>query len=98
TPAGGDWHRARTLDRAHARAGLRRRAGALRHVRLPTGRAGPMTSETAAIRVVGTAGHVDHGKSTLLTALTGMDPDRLREERARGRAARRGLVDDSPRS
>ena len=35
-------------------------------------------------RVVGTAGHVDHGKSTLITALTGMDPDRLREERERG--------------
>ncbi|MEP6693465.1 MAG: selenocysteine-specific translation elongation factor [Chloroflexota bacterium] len=43
-----------------------------------------MTSEGAAIRVVGTAGHVDHGKSTLLTALTGMDPDRLQEERERG--------------
>jgi selenocysteine-specific elongation factor len=43
-----------------------------------------MTSEATAIRVVGTAGHVDHGKSTLLTALTGMDPDRLREERERG--------------
>ena len=35
-------------------------------------------------RVVGTAGHVDHGKSTLITALTGIDPDRLREERERG--------------
>src|SRR5256885_5632474 len=35
-------------------------------------------------RVVGTAGHVDHGKSTLITALTGTDPDRLREERERG--------------
>ena len=33
---------------------------------------------------LGTAGHVDHGKSTLVQALTGMDPDRLREERARG--------------
>jgi selenocysteine-specific elongation factor len=43
-----------------------------------------VTSEGSAIRVVGTAGHVDHGKSTLLTALTGMDPDRLREERERG--------------
>jgi len=35
-------------------------------------------------RVVGTAGHVDHGKSTLITALTGIDPDRLQEERDRG--------------
>lgn len=34
--------------------------------------------------VVGTAGHVDHGKSTLVQALTGIDPDRLREEKARG--------------
>jgi selenocysteine-specific elongation factor len=33
--------------------------------------------------VVGTAGHVDHGKSTLVRALTGIDPDRLAEERAR---------------
>jgi len=38
----------------------------------------------APIRVVGTAGHVDHGKSTLIRALTGIDPDRLREERERG--------------
>ena len=34
--------------------------------------------------VIGTAGHVDHGKSTLVKALTGTDPDRLAEERARG--------------
>ena len=34
--------------------------------------------------VVGTAGHVDHGKSTLVRALTGIDPDRLREEKERG--------------
>ncbi|HET9981317.1 MAG TPA: selenocysteine-specific translation elongation factor, partial [Ktedonobacterales bacterium] len=33
---------------------------------------------------IGTAGHVDHGKSTLVTALTGIDPDRLAEEKARG--------------
>ncbi len=33
---------------------------------------------------IGTAGHVDHGKSALVRALTGVDPDRLAEERARG--------------
>ena len=36
--------------------------------------AGPLT--------LGTAGHIDHGKSALITALTGVDPDRLPEERA----------------
>ncbi len=36
------------------------------------------------MHVVGTAGHVDHGKSTLVEALTGIDPDRLREEKERG--------------
>ncbi|HUU46581.1 MAG TPA: selenocysteine-specific translation elongation factor, partial [Acidobacteriota bacterium] len=34
--------------------------------------------------VMGTAGHVDHGKSTLVIALSGIDPDRLPEEKARG--------------
>jgi selenocysteine-specific elongation factor len=34
--------------------------------------------------VIATAGHVDHGKSTLVRALTGIDPDRLKEEKARG--------------
>jgi selenocysteine-specific elongation factor len=34
--------------------------------------------------IVATAGHVDHGKSALITALTGTDPDRLPEEKARG--------------
>ena len=34
--------------------------------------------------VVGTAGHIDHGKSALVRALTGVDPDRLKEEKARG--------------
>jgi selenocysteine-specific elongation factor len=37
-----------------------------------------------ATRVVATAGHVDHGKSTLVRALTGMEPDRWAEERRRG--------------
>ncbi|HLB28041.1 MAG TPA: selenocysteine-specific translation elongation factor, partial [Dehalococcoidales bacterium] len=34
--------------------------------------------------VLGTAGHIDHGKSTLVQAMTGIDPDRLREEKERG--------------
>src|SRR5213593_2028369 len=37
-----------------------------------------------AMYVIGTAGHVDHGKSALVQALTGIDPDRLREEKERG--------------
>ena len=36
------------------------------------------------IRVVATAGHVDHGKSSLILRLTGMDPDRWEEEKRRG--------------
>jgi selenocysteine-specific elongation factor len=36
------------------------------------------------MRVIGTAGHVDHGKSSLIRALTGIDPDRLQEEKERG--------------
>jgi selenocysteine-specific elongation factor len=36
------------------------------------------------VHVVATAGHVDHGKSTLVLALTGMDPDRFTEEKVRG--------------
>ena len=35
------------------------------------------------MRVIATAGHVDHGKSTLVRALTGINPDRLREEQQR---------------
>ncbi|HLA05959.1 MAG TPA: selenocysteine-specific translation elongation factor [Anaerolineales bacterium] len=35
------------------------------------------------MRVIGTAGHVDHGKSTLIAALTGIHPDRLKEEQRR---------------
>ena len=36
------------------------------------------------MRTVATAGHVDHGKSALVRALTGTDPDRLAEEKTRG--------------
>jgi selenocysteine-specific elongation factor len=39
---------------------------------------------TQLTRVIATAGHVDHGKSSLVRALTGVDPDRLPEEKARG--------------
>ena len=34
--------------------------------------------------ILGTAGHIDHGKSSLIQALTGVDPDRLKEEKERG--------------
>ena len=34
--------------------------------------------------IVGTAGHIDHGKTALVKALTGVDADRLAEEKARG--------------
>jgi selenocysteine-specific elongation factor len=34
--------------------------------------------------IIGTAGHIDHGKSALIKAMTGIDPDRLKEEKARG--------------
>jgi len=39
--------------------------------------------EDGGTRVIGTAGHVDHGKSVLVKALTGIDPDRLKEEKER---------------
>jgi len=34
--------------------------------------------------IIGTAGHVDHGKTELIKALTGVDTDRLKEEKERG--------------
>jgi selenocysteine-specific elongation factor len=34
--------------------------------------------------IIGTAGHIDHGKTALVRALTGIDTDRLKEEKARG--------------
>ncbi|HET9185676.1 MAG TPA: GTP-binding protein, partial [Solirubrobacterales bacterium] len=42
---------------------------------------------------VGTAGHIDHGKTTLVRALTGRDTDRLAEERRRGRSIELGFAD-----
>ena len=44
------------------------------------------------MHVIATAGHVDHGKSTLVKALTGSEPDRLAEERARGLSIELGYV------
>ena len=43
-----------------------------------------MTTQGRYAGVLGTAGHIDHGKSTLIKALTGTDPDRLKEEKERG--------------
>jgi selenocysteine-specific elongation factor len=42
--------------------------------------------------IIGTAGHIDHGKSTLVKALTGTDPDSLPEEKARGLTIELGFV------
>ncbi|MDQ2690736.1 MAG: selenocysteine-specific translation elongation factor, partial [Chloroflexota bacterium] len=44
---------------------------------------GVVDSRLQTMRVIGTAGHVDHGKSTLIAALTGTHPDRLKEEQQR---------------
>ena len=43
-----------------------------------------MSRRTQTDLVLGTAGHIDHGKSSLVLALTGTDPDRLAEEKQRG--------------
>src|SRR5262249_36522624 len=46
--------------------------------------AGTGAAAVVAPRVIGTAGHIDHGKTSLVRALTGIDTDRLKEEKARG--------------
>ncbi len=43
-----------------------------------------MNNELMKNVILGTAGHIDHGKSSLVKALTGVDPDRLKEEKERG--------------
>jgi selenocysteine-specific elongation factor len=43
--------------------------------------------------ILGTAGHIDHGKSALVLALTGTDPDRLKEEKERGITIDLGFAD-----
>ena len=53
------------------------------------------STNTSAMRsiIIGTAGHIDHGKSALVQALTGQDPDRLPEEKRRGITIDLGFAD-----
>ena len=67
-----------SLDLRTVEPGGRRGARAARSAPAPAGRRPRPTV------VIGTAGHIDHGKTTLLRALTGIDADRLPEERRRG--------------
>ncbi len=53
----------------------------------------PNNNAAAPYRIVGTAGHIDHGKSALVQALTGTDPDRLQEEKERGITIDLGFAD-----
>ncbi len=64
----------------------RARAAASPPQRIPGGGTGRAAEPPSAKRhvVVGTAGHIDHGKTSLVKALTGIDTDRLPEEKARG--------------
>ena len=66
-----------------ARAAARRARSGRRRER-PAAQRGRLTRWRMRHIVVGTAGHIDHGKSALVRALTGTDPDRLKEEKARG--------------
>ena len=47
--------------------------------------------------ILGTAGHIDHGKTTLVKALTGVDTDRLKEEKERGITVDLGFAEFRPR-
>jgi selenocysteine-specific elongation factor len=61
-------------------------------VSLAAGRASGVTALMRSI-IIGTAGHIDHGKSSLVQALTGKDPDRLPEEKRRGITIDLGFAD-----
>ena len=43
-----------------------------------------MTTQETRLAIVGTAGHIDHGKTAMVRRLTGIDTDRLPEEKQRG--------------
>lgn len=51
-----------------------------------------VSTATPRFCILGTAGHIDHGKSALVKALTGIDPDRLPEEQARGMTIELGFA------
>ncbi len=80
-------HRGRAARAAASRARPHRRQGTVAGPALP-GRVGRdrvrLAVERTARMIVGTAGHIDHGKTSLVRALTGVDTDRLKEEKARG--------------
>ena len=86
-------HRRASAPRSAGDRQGRRRPNDLRPPHRPS-RPGPVAKALARragrspgrrrMRVIATAGHVDHGKSTLVWALTGTDPDRWAEEKARG--------------
>lgn len=54
---------------------------------------GPTAATTSQHFIIGTAGHVDHGKTSLIRALTGTETDRLREEQERGMSIDLGFAD-----
>src|SRR5688572_27011895 len=56
----------------------------------------PSTTDSGTVSrhfIIGTAGHVDHGKTSLIRALTGAETDRLREEQERGMSIDLGFAD-----
>lgn len=60
---------------------------------IPTTPLQKMSGQPNKYIILGTAGHIDHGKSALVKALTGIDPDRLKEEKERGMTIDLGFAD-----